>query len=120
MRNSTKTAPALRTRLGAVTVNVAALVPGLIVLWLLVPRVAQPPGRPECPGHDGIWDGDSGKLVQTLVPASGERTHVPEYHDCQRLVNYDRTAFGPMIALFASKALDDVRPLGPGVVVMAV
>jgi hypothetical protein len=70
--------------------------------------------RPECP-RDVIWiPRDSVLTASTVVAASGAISMVPEYHDCQRFLSTGKTAFGPMIAIFASSGLDSASdPVAP-------
>ncbi len=76
--------------------------------------------RPECP-RDVIWiPRDSVLTASTVIAASGAISMVPEYHDCQRFLNGNKSAFGPMVAIFASSGLDSasdpVVPTSPAAV----
>jgi hypothetical protein len=76
-------------------------------------------GRPECP-RDSIWvPADPGYKLVTSLAGPGPISLVPEYHDCQRMLNHDMNAFGPMIAVFARYGLDTMPdptpPTGPPV-----
>jgi len=57
-------------------------------------------GRPECP-HD--WDFKRGQMA--LV---GQKINVPEFHDCQRFIEYvrDTARYQALYAIFASAELD--------------
>jgi len=57
-------------------------------------------GRPECP-HD--WDFKRGQL-----PLAGRAINVPEFHDCQRFIEYtgDAAHYQALYAIFAAAELD--------------
>lgn len=72
--------------------------------------------RPECPqvwDSIPVWD-TIGARVSVFVPAGGRLavpgpiTDVPEFHDCQRFIEGDGQRFGPLFAVFASRALDSL------------
>jgi len=97
---------------------------GAVLLTACVCVLACPPGtngksggiagRPECP-RDTIWvPADPGYKPVTSIAASGVISMVPEYHDCQRMLNSQMNAFGPMIAVFARYGLDTM-PAAPAI-----
>lgn len=45
------------------------------------------------------------RVPVTGFPLTGPITDIPEFHDCQRFVTEDRSAFSPLFAVFASKDL---------------
>jgi hypothetical protein len=45
-------------------------------------------------------------VASFMVP--GVTSKVPEFHDCQRLVDSAQTRFGPLVAVFASRLLDSI------------
>jgi hypothetical protein len=94
-----------------------------IATLLIAACTAQPPagqvsvaGRPECPQDSVIVtlaDSDRGVPVQRTirhVSVSRDISHVPEYHDCQRLALGNGPTYGPLAAVFAAKGLDSLFP----------
>lgn len=65
--------------------------------------------RPECP-IDTIavrLHGDTGTVEKfTTLAVSGNATLIPEFNDCQRFPNTAITAYGPLVAIFASESLN--------------
>jgi hypothetical protein len=60
----------------------------------------------ECPLVDTV-PGRHGEWTVVEYELTRGKTDVPEYHDCQRLVNDDEQTFGPLAAVFAARDLDD-------------
>lgn len=76
-------------------------------------------GRPECPRHDTVFVDIAGEWtpVVTQIGTAASITLVPEFHDCQRLLNpgENPAKYGPLIAIFAS-ITTDLLPNPPGFV----
>jgi hypothetical protein len=62
--------------------------------------------RPECPTDYILLPGDSSLAQVTSIAGSGPISLVPEYHDCQRMLNPQKTEYGSLIAVFARNGLD--------------
>lgn len=105
-------------RWGALVVVTIAILAGI---WYVVrPDSADPPPetpvvrpvvqRPECPTHDTLLAPTETRgfvpVASFMVP--GVTSRVPEFHDCQRLVDSAQTRFGPLVAVFASRLLDSI------------
>jgi hypothetical protein len=66
------------------------------------------------PSHTGApWvvsgltaDGESGGMNTSLA---GRTTNVPEFHDCQRLIDAAGNAYGPMAAVFAAESVTTLK-----------
>jgi hypothetical protein len=76
--------------------------------------------RPECPRHEGVYEpaDSSGHWAPTkqVIAGSSLITTVPEYHDCQRLIDPDpntdaKRKFGPLVAIFAIIHLEKLSDL---------
>jgi hypothetical protein len=109
-----------------------AWIAGLLLLtvvatgFIFLPRTAEPPDDhlraewPECP-HD--WSRVEVSFQDKQRPASGamsftfptglsvskDKTNIPEFHDCQRIVLPDRRTYGPLMAVFAAADLGERR-----------
>jgi len=90
----------------------------LFFLWRALPPPAVPtPGlpvlgkRPECPRHEGyVADSAGTRVVRQEIAASKTITLIPEFHDCQRLLqNAEKKSFGPLVAVFVRF---DLRAVG--------
>jgi hypothetical protein len=71
-------------------------------------EVAQFPDSLACPDHDSFlaWRGDtSGSFTQ--VTLAGSTTLIPEFHDCQRLID-DKHSFGPLVGIWVPEYLPTV------------
>jgi hypothetical protein len=72
------------------------------------------PGNPTCPDHSGalVWiHSDSGTI--TSIPLAGPTTLIPEFNDCQRLID-TKHKYGALAAIWAPTAylghlLDSLR-----------
>ena len=86
--------------------------------------VRQFPGAVACPDHDGFdaWvSADSAKKIET-VKLAGETTLIPEFHDCQRLIDTTHH-YGTLAALWVPQYLDRLDALlaqGPAIAVAVV
>lgn len=66
----------------------------------------QAQARPECP-RDVIYVPRGSRFVTVnSIAGSGPISLVPEYHDCQRMLDSDRKSYGSLIAVFARYGLD--------------
>lgn len=95
--------PALKLAAAGVTLGLFACDPGnqLVI------------ARPECPTHIIVLPSDTGYVAVDELAAPGPISLVPEYHDCQRFMNAERTQYGPLIAIFATHRLDTVPDPSP-------
>ncbi len=62
------------------------------------------PGKPTCPDHSGalVWvHSDSGTI--TSIPLAGPTTLIPEFNDCQRLID-TKHSYGTLAAIWAPTA----------------
>jgi hypothetical protein len=59
-------------------------------------------GRPECPDHVFIPDHKLMLPKPVVIPLVDAGTNIPEFNDCQALV--DGAAYGPVVAIFARQA----------------
>jgi hypothetical protein len=65
---------------------------------------------PECPRDwDYLPKRFGGRVPAEGFAVSGPITDVPEFHDCQRLLERDGTAYGPLAAIFAAYELDSIE-----------
>lgn len=95
---------------------VIVLVVGLVLVILismLLDNTRQLPAdtnNPECPHH-----------YDTALALPAAVTNIPEYHDCQRLVNLDNETYGALAGVFVREHLDSVVipevfvPMRPGI-----
>jgi hypothetical protein len=93
----------LATCLGAVVLTLA-----LVECNPTLPPSPPVVARPECPVDSILIPRDSGYTVTTVIPASGPISLVPEYHDCQRMLSSNKSAYGSLIAVFARSGLDSI------------
>lgn len=89
----------------AIPLGAIAVTLGLFGCHPSGPQVA---GRPECPTDVIVLPSDTGYVTTTELAAPGPISLVPEYHDCQRFVNPEKTTYGPLVAIFATYKLDTV------------
>lgn len=109
----------LRRFIVLVAIPIAALI-AIIRLFIVTPA-AKPElasGRPDCP-HDYAGRGADSLVIQIVGP----RSEVPEFHDCQRLIQYDSSSkslrYGALAAVFAhplvgtytDASFDTIRPV---------
>jgi hypothetical protein len=97
---------------------IAVLVVGVGAGWglcTLLPGIARPPeaavfpGRVACPDHDPFqaWvGGDSGTI--SVVRLAGQTTLIPEFHDCQRLID-QKHEFGALAGIWVPGYLHTVE-----------
>lgn len=83
----------------------------VVVLLAAIPVVIWACRRPvalECPDHDvRIRSARDTTLFVTEVPLAGPLTNIVEFHDCQRLISLsDGRAYGPLVGIWVSRALD--------------
>lgn len=71
-------------------------------------KVVQFPGRAECPDHGSFiaWRGDTSSAF-SQVALAGAATLIPEFHDCQRLIDTDHQ-FGPLVGIWVPEYLPTV------------
>lgn len=72
-------------------------------------EVAVFPGRAACPNHDPFqaWRGDDSATI-SQVTLAGAATLIPEFHDCQRLID-ENHEFGPLVGVWVPEYLPTVE-----------
>ncbi len=79
----------------------------LLVLLLAAGTLACPPvaNRPECPTHqlNLVRGRDTAPVTFDQIGRSPTIAKIPEFHDCQRLLNGGD--YGPLVAIFAAETL---------------
>ncbi len=72
------------------------------------PPVIQPLDLPSCPDHESFPPVKDGALPDTILPLSGAITKVPEFHDCQRLIDpHNPREYGPLAGIWVAQDLTD-------------